>query len=194
VWSVSLGANPQATAVPEQNFKPIARSIAEQKQMSARRLEFEAITHQSVQSIEAFSHIGGSHRQVDLGRRSYSKHRFLRPFQYRDESFQCPGVKSRPHLDPPSAGEHYFQCGARPTIPIGLPPGQLHRDKPAALLCIAFVQAPPFELALQGAQRQTVIPAKLVLSQSTRFKFKQQPLDLLTASSLPPRDFLVFSH
>jgi hypothetical protein len=55
---------------------------------------------------------------------------------------------------------------------IGLPPGQLHRDKPAALLCIAFVQAPPLKLALQGAQRQTVIPAKLVLSQSIRFKFR----------------------
>jgi hypothetical protein len=27
-------------------------------------------------------------------------------------------------------------------------------------------------LALQGAQRQTVIPAKLVLSQTTLFKFK----------------------
>jgi hypothetical protein len=62
------------------------------------------------------------------------------------------------------------------------------------LLRIAFVQAPPFELAMQGAQRQTVIPAKLILSQSTRFKFKHQPLDLLTASSLTPRDFLAFSH
>ncbi len=48
--------------------------------------------------------------------------------------------------------------------------------------------------ALQGAQRQTVISAKLVLSQTTRFKFKHQPIDLLTASSLPPRAFLVFSH
>jgi hypothetical protein len=49
-------------------------------------------------------------------------------------------------------------------------------------------------LALQGAQRQTVIAAKLVLSQSARFEFNHQPLDLFTASALPPRDFLVFSH
>src|SRR5271166_2965108 len=106
----------------------------------------------------------------------------------------CRGVKSGPHLDSTSPAEHYFQCGARPTIPIGLPPGQLHGDKPAALLCFALVQAPLFKLALQGAQRQTVIPAKLVLSQTTRFKFKHQPLYLLTASSLSPRAFLVFSH
>jgi hypothetical protein len=65
---------------------------------------------------------------------------------------------------------------ARQTIPIGLPPGQLHRDKPAALLCFNLVQAPLFELALQGAQRQTLIPAKLVLSQSTRFKKQLQEL------------------
>jgi hypothetical protein len=57
-----------------------------------------------------------------------------------------------------------------------------------------LVQASFFELALQGAQRQTVIPAKLVLAQSTRFKLEHQPLDLLTGSSLPPGDFLVFSH
>jgi hypothetical protein len=162
--------------------------------MSACRLEFEPITHQSVQSIEAFSHVGGSHRQIDLGRRPYSKHRFLRPFQYRDKSFQGRGVKSGPYLDSTSSGEHYFQCGVRPTIPVGLPSSQLHGDKPAALLCFTLVQAPLFKLALQGAQRQTVIPAKLVLSQTTRFKFKHQPLDLLTASSLPPRAFLVFSH
>jgi len=49
-----------------------------------------------VQSIEAFSHVGGSHRQIDLGRRSYSKHRFLRPFQYRDKSFQ--GLKEVPPI------------------------------------------------------------------------------------------------
>jgi hypothetical protein len=39
-----------------------------------------------------------------------------------------------------------------------------------------------------------VIAAKLVLSQSARFEFNHQPLDLFTASALPPRDFLVFSH
>jgi hypothetical protein len=86
---------------------------------------------------------------------------------------------------------------ARPAISIGLLPGQLHREKPADLLCFALAQTPSFELALQGAQHQTVIPTKLVLSQSTRFKFKHQPLDkldLLTASSLSPRDFLVFNH
>src|SRR5438105_4121344 len=160
--------------------------------MSASRLECEPITHQSVQSIEAFSHVGGSHRQIDLGRRPYSKHRFLRPFQYRDKSFQGRGVKSGPYLDPASSGEHYFQCGVWPTIPIGLAPSQLHGDKPAALLW--FILAPLFKLALQGAQRQTVIAAKLALSQTTRFKFKHQPIDLLTASSLPPRTFLVFSH
>jgi len=152
------------------------------------------VSHDSVKSIEALLHVGRSKRHVDPRRWSKPKHRFLRPFQYRDESCQRRGVKSGPHLDPPSSGEHYFQCGVGPTIPIAFFPGQLHRDKPDALLCFPLVQAPPFELALQGTQRQTVIPTKLVLPQSTRFKFKHQTLDLLTAPSLPPRDFLVFCH
>jgi hypothetical protein len=59
---------------------------------------------------------------------------------------------------------------------------------------VDLVHTPLPQLPLQGAQRQTVIPTKLVLSQSTRFKFKHQPLDLLATSSLPPRDFLVSSH
>jgi len=54
--------------------------------MSARRLEFEPIKHQSVQSVEAFTHVGGSDRQIDLGRRSYFQTPLLRPFQYRDNS------------------------------------------------------------------------------------------------------------
>jgi hypothetical protein len=42
--------------------------------MAAPGLELESITHQSVQSIKALSHIRGSNRQVDPGRRSDSKH------------------------------------------------------------------------------------------------------------------------
>ena len=42
--------------------------------MAASGLELEPITHQSVQSIKALSHIRGSNRQVDPGRRSDSKH------------------------------------------------------------------------------------------------------------------------
>jgi len=49
-------------------------------------------------------------------------------------------------------------------------------------------------LALQRAQRLTMFAAKLVLSQSTGFKFNHQPLDFLSASPLTPRNFLDFSH
>jgi hypothetical protein len=42
--------------------------------MATPGLELESITHQSVQSIKALSHIRGSNRQVDPGRRSDSKH------------------------------------------------------------------------------------------------------------------------
>ena len=42
--------------------------------MAASGLELEPITHQSVQSIKALSHIRGSNRQIDPGRRSDSKH------------------------------------------------------------------------------------------------------------------------
>jgi hypothetical protein len=39
-----------------------------------------------------------------------------------------------------------------------------------------------------------MITAELLLSQSARFEFDHQPLDLFTASALPLRDFWVFSH
>jgi hypothetical protein len=42
--------------------------------MAASGLELEPITHQSVQSIKALSHIRGSNRQIDPGRRADSKH------------------------------------------------------------------------------------------------------------------------
>ena len=42
--------------------------------MAASGLQLEPITHQSVQSIKALSHIRGSNRQIDPGRRSDSKH------------------------------------------------------------------------------------------------------------------------
>jgi hypothetical protein len=64
----------------------------------------------------------------------------------------------------------------------------------APSLCFTVLHAPLLELALQGAQRQTVIPAKLVLPQSACLEFRHQPLDLFTASSLPLRDFLLCPH
>jgi hypothetical protein len=57
-----------------------------------------------------------------------------------------------------------------------------------------LVHAPLPKLALQGAQRQTVIVAKLVLSHSAGFEFNYQPLDLFTASPLAPATFLAFRH
>ena len=66
--------------------------------MAASGLDLEPITHQSVQSVKAFSHIGGSNRQIDPGRRSDSKHG-LYPFQDRDEGLQRRRVKSRTHFN-----------------------------------------------------------------------------------------------
>src|SRR5580698_8546633 len=42
--------------------------------MTVSGIELEPITHQSVQPIKALSHVGGSNRQIDPGRRSDSKH------------------------------------------------------------------------------------------------------------------------
>jgi hypothetical protein len=66
--------------------------------------------------------------------------------------------------------------------------------RPPDLLCFPLVNAPSFELALQGAHCQTALPAKLAPPQSTCFISKHQSLDLITASSLSPRNFLAFSH
>jgi len=43
-------------------------------------------------------------------------------------------------------------------FPLGSLPASFTGDKPAALFCFILVQAPLFKLALQGAQRRTVIP------------------------------------
>ena len=99
-------AHPKSVAVPEQYFEPIARLVAEQKQMAAPGLELEPISHQSVQSIKALSHIRGSNRQVDPGRRSDSKHG-LDPFQDRDKGLQRRRVKSRTHLHSSAASQYH---------------------------------------------------------------------------------------
>jgi len=41
----------------------------------------------------------------------------------------------------------------------------------APRLCLTVLQTPPFELALQGAQRQTVIAAEFGRPQPARFEF-----------------------
>ena len=51
-----------------------------------------------------------------------------------------------------------------------------------------------FELALQGAQRQTVMAAKLILAQSTRFQFtiilpKMRTADQLIDSRTPRTEY-----
>jgi hypothetical protein len=47
-------------------------------------------------------------------------------------------------------------------------------------------------LALQGAQRQTMIASKLIQSQSSSLEFSHQSFDLFTASSLRSATFAVF--
>ena|SRR5271155_593025 len=75
--------------------------------MATSGLELEPITHQSVQSIKALSHIRSANRQVDPGRRSDSKHG-LYPFQDRDEGLQRRRVKSRTHFNSSASSQHYL--------------------------------------------------------------------------------------
>ena len=75
--------------------------------MATSGLELEPITHQSVQSIKALSHIRGSNRQVDPGRRSDSKHG-LSPFQDRDEGLQRRRVKSRTHFNSSASSQYHL--------------------------------------------------------------------------------------
>jgi hypothetical protein len=52
----------------------------------------------------------------------------------------------------------------------------------------------PFEVTLQDAQRQTVIPTEFSRPQSARFEFNHQSLDLFTTSSLPLSNLPVCRH
>jgi hypothetical protein len=49
-------------------------------------------------------------------------------------------------------------------------------------------------MPLQGARRQTVIPAKINQPHSAAFKFDHEPLDFLPASPPPDLDSLGFVH
>ena len=77
-------------------------------------------------------------------------------------------IEIRLDLNLPAAGQHDFQGTGRPTIPIQVSPGQLHRNQsivrrlvvPAPNLCLTVLQAPPFEMTLQDAQGQTVTSAE----------------------------------
>ena len=108
--------------------------------MAASGLELEPITHQSVQSIKALSHIGGSNRQVDPGRRSDSKHG-LYPFQDRDEGLQRRRVKSRTHFNSSASSQYYLERVGF----LGCPFLQLYRNESRSLLrlLLATFQMPP---------------------------------------------------
>jgi hypothetical protein len=52
----------------------------------------------------------------------------------------------------------------------------------------------PFEVALQGAQRDPATPTEFVPRYPARLEFHYHSLDFLTASSFPRFNFLVFVH
>jgi hypothetical protein len=63
----------------------------------------ESVSDYSVEALKTFAHVRRSHRQVDLGRRSESKHGSdLR--KHLNHPKQRFGIKIPPHFDPPSAG------------------------------------------------------------------------------------------
>ena len=126
----------------------------------------------------------------------------LQTFQNLHQPFKGVRVEIPLDLDPPPAIQHDLYGTSRPNIPILVLPGQLHRDEPIAHPWPEFppspsfpvLKAPPFEVALQSAERQAVISAEFGRSRSARFEFNYQPRDLFTASSLPQRHVLVSCH
>ena len=169
--------------------------------MATQRVTQESITYQSVKSLKALSQIGGSQREVNAGRRSQSKHG-LQSFQNLHQPFKGVRVETPLNLDLPSATQHDLYGTNRPTLPTLVLPGQLHRDEPithrwpefAPSPSFPILKAPPFEVALQSGERQAVISAEFGCARSARFEFNHQPLDLLTASSLPQRPVLDSCH
>jgi len=126
----------------------------------------------------------------------------LHSLQNLHQPFQSVRVEIRADLDLSAAGQYDFQGTSRLAIFVLILPGQLHRHEPishrwselAPSSCFTVFTAPPFEVALQGGQRQVVIPAEFGRSRSARFEFNRQPLDFFTASSLPLQNFLVCCH
>lgn len=56
----AFGANPESGAIPEQEFDAIAGPVAKDKDMTAGRILLELLGDDSVESVEAFSHVGKS--------------------------------------------------------------------------------------------------------------------------------------
>src|SRR3984957_8975025 len=53
----ALGAYPEAAAIPEQQFQPIALRVAKHKDVPAQRIARQPVAHQSEESFKSLAHI-----------------------------------------------------------------------------------------------------------------------------------------
>jgi len=60
-----LGANPQATSIPEEHLEAIARPVAEHEQMSAGWVLAKHLFNQAKEAVESHSHVGDTRTKKD---------------------------------------------------------------------------------------------------------------------------------
>ena len=70
----SLGAHPEARAIPVQYFDPIVLPVAEDEEMPAERIDADLILGQGEKGIEALAHIGSTCGKEDARGGPYGEH------------------------------------------------------------------------------------------------------------------------
>src|ERR1700722_578549 len=70
----AFGAYPEAAAIPEQQFQPIALRVAKHKDVPAQRIARQPVAHQSEESFKSLAHVRRSGGKINARGRPDAEH------------------------------------------------------------------------------------------------------------------------
>src|SRR5580698_545341 len=70
----ALGAYPEPTAIPEQQFQPITLRVGKHKDVPAQRVARQPVANQTVESFESLTHVRRSGGKIDARGRPDAEH------------------------------------------------------------------------------------------------------------------------
>jgi len=136
------------------------------------------IAHQAVEAVEVFPHVCRASRNIYPRCRSKPEHR-LRPVQYGQQALQRFRIESTTHFDPAPASQLNKQNTVAPGIVAAIPRrGGNHFDgnKSSSSQLPSTMHA--LTIFIKRLYRQASLMAKSSPQQSTRFKLRNQGLNL----------------
>jgi len=146
--------------------------------MAAFRIAAQMIAHQAVEAVEVFPHVCRASRNIYPRCRSKPEHR-LRPVQYGQQALQRFRIESTTHFDPAPASQLNKQNTVAPGIVAAIPRrGGNHFDgnKSSSSQLPSTMHA--LTIFIKRLYRQASLMAKSSPQQSTRFKLRNQGLNL----------------